>query len=198
MTVFEKDLQGTRYDLGAMLGHSVSERVTVSPLSLQPILNFIRSAQYSISVQEQYLHEPEVNQALIDAAKSGKTVRVNVASACAFGRPTAKEAEGLRQTYQAFDAAGVKSRFFTDSQLIRGVPGYLHAKAIIVDDKRAWLGSINGSTTSFKNNREYGIFFDDPTSVSDLAAQMEIDFNDQNSESWQESIECLKDHPEKT
>ena len=57
----------------------------------------------------------------------------------------------------------------------------------------AWVGSVNGSTTSLTNNREYGIFIDDLVEVQKLNSFMETDFVNANSESWQESLVCKKD-----
>jgi len=84
---------------------------------------------------------------------------------------------------------------FTDLQKVGGMPGYMHAKAIVIDEKRAWVGSINGSTTAVNKNREFGVFFDDTAAVRKLIAQMQEDFTSPNSESWHEGLMCAKDTP---
>ena len=190
--VFENDLKGERYDLAGLLAQAGSPAVTVSPFSLEPLVNFIHSAKTRIRVQEQYLHEPTINAALQNAAQQNIQVQVDVASPCSFGKPSDKEAAAFSKIYQAFDAAGVASRMFTARQKVGGKPGYLHAKAIVVDEERAWVGSVNGSTTSVSNNREFGIFFNDPLSVRRLIGQMEADFTSPDSESWQEGLQCAE------
>ncbi|POA74772.1 hypothetical protein C1882_29035, partial [Pseudomonas sp. FW305-E2] len=71
---------------------------------------------------------------------------------------------------------------------------YLHAKAIIVDGAHAWVGSVNGSTTSLSDNREYGIFLDDNNLINQLDKFVSSDFNNNASESWQDSIVCKYEH----
>jgi phosphatidylserine/phosphatidylglycerophosphate/cardiolipin synthase-like enzyme len=199
--VFKNDLKGKYYDLAELLKSVGSPKVTVSPFSLDQLSAFIDSAKESIRIQNQYLKEPEINKALIRAAgrkgPNGKKVRimVNVASPCSFGKPQGHEATSFATIYRSFDAGGISSRMFTDLQKIGGMPGYLHAKAIVVDDKRAWVGSINGSTTAVNKNREFGVFFDDTVAVRKLIGQMQEDFTSPNSESWQEGLMCTKDTP---
>lgn len=191
--VFEKDLSGQRFDVSSYLTPSVAQKLTISPLSLQPIVDFIGSAQESILIENQYLHEPSLNEALIKAAQRGVKVSITVASFCSFGRPKASEVSRMHIIYGAFDGAGIDTRIFTRQILIDGVPGYLHAKAIVVDGRRAWVGSVNGSTTSVSQNREYGLFFERSDWVSKLQSVMIRDHSDPNTESWQESLSCTKD-----
>ncbi len=192
-TIFEGDLGRRSYNLPAILSGSVAQRLTVSPYSLAPLVQFIRSAKANIRIANQYLWEPHLNQALVDAAKRGVRIDLLVASACAFQPPTPKDQERVKEVFSAFDGAGIRSRMFTSSQLIKGVPGYLHAKAILVDNQRAWVGSVNGSSTAFNNNREFGLFVEDRPSIVGLASRFDADFASAGTESWQESLRCLKD-----
>ncbi len=63
--VFEKDAVGSPFDLNSLLSQG-SNRLTVSPLSVSPLVSFIRSARKSVQVQNQYLKEPQINAALIE------------------------------------------------------------------------------------------------------------------------------------
>ena len=47
---------------------------------------------------------------------------------------------------------------------------YIHAKAIIVDEQRAYVGSQNFSRTSLEFNRELGVIVSDPLAVARLTA----------------------------
>jgi phosphatidylserine/phosphatidylglycerophosphate/cardiolipin synthase-like enzyme len=78
---------------------------------------------------------------------------------------------------------------------VKNKSGYLHAKAIVVDRARAWVGSVNGSTTSIENNREFGIMLNAASEVSKLEAYINADFSHPDSETWQESLLCKKDPP---
>jgi len=192
--VFEKDVLAKAYDLKSLLASFPgAAQLTVSPLSLAPLLAFIRSARTSLIIQNQYLHEPNINSALREVAKRGVKVSINIASPCAFGRPSAGEAQSFATIFKAFDEAGVESRMFTRRETIQGKPGYLHAKAILVDSKTAWVGSVNGSTHAVSRNREFGLFFSDVRAVRVLEDRMVADFRSENGETWQEGLRCLRD-----
>ncbi len=192
--VFEKDLAGVRFDVKQVLSSRDLELLTVSPYSLQPLVDFISSAKKTIEIENQYLKEPTFNEALIKASKAGVKVKVTLASACAFGAPTRSTADSLKTLYSSFEDAGIDTRFFTDQAKIMGRSGYMHAKAIVVDGTRAWMGSVNGSSTAMNQNREYGVFFHQRRNVKLLRETMQADHGDPGTESWSESLQCVKDH----
>jgi len=195
-TIFEADLRGDHYDVASMMASLPSKnklKLTVSPVSLPEIVQFIDSANQSIQIQNQYLTEPKINLALIAAARRGVSVDIMVASVCSFGKPSAQKKTEVQKTFSVFDRAGMSSRFFTKSIIINGKPGYLHAKAIVIDGSKAWVGSMNGSTEAALQNREYGIFFENADWVAQLSELMHNDQLNPESESWQESINCAKD-----
>lgn len=195
--VFENDLQQKAYDLSKIIGQPSASKVTVSPFSLQPIVQFIRTAKKTILIENQYLKNAELNEALIQAAKSGVKVYVVINSICTFSKPDPVQDQRAidlwKNTFKSFDAAGIQSRMFTKQVRIRGYAGYLHSKAIVVDGVRAWVGSVNGSDMALTRNREFGIFLDDEKEVIKLINQISADFNDPFTETWQESLECKKD-----
>ncbi len=195
LSIFEKDLAGQTYALDSILTHSDVSKVTVSPYSLSPLVHFIQSAKSEIYIQNQYLKDPDLNAAIMAAANRGVKVYVMVSSVCSFGIPSPSVATNWKATYTSFDHAGIKTRVFTQQILVNNTPGYLHAKAMVVDGTSAWVGSVNGSTMSLSNNREYGMFLNDPSEVQKLLTIMKQDFNDSNGETWQESLQCKKDTP---
>lgn len=192
--IFEKDLEGEKYNVNDVIIPSAQSKITVSPNSMEPLLDFIRSAKKQILVENQYLKEPTINKALIEAAQDGVQVQVILASACSFGKPKPNEAKKLTSIFKAFDEAGIELKMFTKKIKIGGRPGYMHAKAMVVDGVKAWVGSVNGSTQAITLNREFGIFFDTPADVSKLARKFKQDFADPGEESWQESLDCKENH----
>ena len=191
--IFEKDLIGASYKVNELLLQAPTQKLTVSPFSMAPLKAFIASAVRKIQIQNQYLKEPELNQAILDAAKRGVKIEIMVASACSFAKPTVNDISKWTSTYSAFDQAGIATRIFTRNIKISGFPGYLHAKAIVVDDSRAWVGSVNGSLTSLSDNREYGIFLSNLSEVKKLQVFLDQDFKNPNGESWQDSLTCKHD-----
>jgi cardiolipin synthase len=190
--IFNNDLIGQSYDLASIVA-PVSQKLTVSPLSLAPLVQFIQSAKTSIDLENQYLEQADLNTALETAAQSGVQVGVTVASLCAFGSPSSSASDKDTKTYSAFDSAGISSAMFTQKAQIDGTPGYLHAKAIVVDGNRAWLGSVNGSNSATSNNREFGVFFNNPAWVSALQTQIIADHGSSGSETWSQSLSCSLD-----
>lgn len=190
--IVDKDVRGEWYDATKALVGAGKKLLTVGPNSLEPLVAFIKTAKHRIQVQNQYLKEPNINNALIAAAKKGVAVQVNVSSACAFAKPTASQAKSFGAIYKGFDDVGIESRMFTKNITVNGKKGYLHAKAIVIDDERAWVGSVNGSTQAATKNREFGIFFDTIADVEALSAQMTEDFEHEASLTWEESVECAE------
>lgn len=189
--IFENDLTGRWYDLGPYMTESIAEKLTISGYSLDNLMSFIGRAQKSIRIENQYLKEKTVIELLKEKAIEGVKVQAMVSSLCSFGRP--RNAKASRALFEGFDEAGVKVRMFTSSMKVGGKPGYLHAKAIVVDDTEAWVGSINVSDTAMKSNREFGIFFNKPADVLRLKKILDADYADPMSETWEESLRCAKD-----
>ncbi|MGZ3736571.1 MAG: phospholipase D-like domain-containing protein, partial [Bdellovibrionota bacterium] len=191
--IFNADLAGARYDVKSLIPSGLASTLTVSPISLQPIVDFIDTARNALVVETQYLKDPTMNEAIIRAAKRGVKVSVTVASACAFGKPSSSEAKEIQSVYSAFDSAGISSRMFSASSPVNGHAGYIHAKLIVVDGARAWVGSENGSTESLTQNREYGLIFDKADDVRTVLDTAEADHVSQGAETWSESLTCTKD-----
>jgi phosphatidylserine/phosphatidylglycerophosphate/cardiolipin synthase-like enzyme len=192
-TIFANDLTGQSYDLKGLLTPEVSAILTVSPYSEQPLVDFINSAEQDIEIENQYLKEPAMNQALFNASKRGVKVNATVASLCAFGKPSSSETLSSQKLFGGFDDASISMQIFTSEMTINGKPGYLHAKAIVVDGKNAWVGSVNGSTEAATENREFGIFFNNAAMVKSLFTVMQGDHTNPNGETWEASLTCARD-----
>jgi len=202
-TVFSNDLAGIKLtsDLLATLS---PEKITASPFSRAPLEAFFQKAT-TLRIQEQYLNDNDFNQAIVNLMPSKTSavpvpsVFINVASPCSIPmtppltQVADKDKAAVTTTYSSFDQAKIQTRMFSKNQKIGGQNGYLHAKVIVVNDQKAWVGSVNGSSTSLDNNREYGIFIDNKDWVSKIIGQMKADFSDPQAETWQESLNCAKD-----
>lgn len=193
-SVVEHDLVGNSYDVTSVMAPGTDRRITIGPNSLRPIVSMIQSARQSILIENQYLKEPDLNRALLDAARRGVQVQVVVASFCSFGSPRPEEARKVRAIFSEFENAGIQTRIFDKRMKVNGQNGYLHAKAIVVDGSRAWIGSVNGSVQAMELNREFGIFFEDAEQVRELETIMAGDFSNPAAETWQQSLQCEQDH----
>lgn len=130
----------------------------VSPTNArEQLLALVHDAQESLDLYAEVLRDPEILDALAVAEERGVHVRIVVSPSPDF----AAEREALA-------AAGVDIRLASSL--------YIHAKAIIADGERAFIGSQNLSATSLDQNRELGIILDDPVNLARLTRTFEIDF----------------------
>ena len=189
--VFESDLKGSAYDLRALVQSLKPGTLTISPYSMVPLVSFINGAKRTLQIENQYLKDPTLNQAIINAGLRGVHVEVMVEDLCHFGWPTEKERASLKALSDSFEQAHLLARAFTKNISINGMPGYLHAKAIVVDQEWAWVGSVNGSTGALTNNREFGIFFSDRNEVSKLSQTLAADFRALGSVSLNANVSCV-------
>jgi cardiolipin synthase len=192
-TIFERDWAGVPYNVTQVLPSAAFQRLSISPFSSLPLVRLIQSARISIEIEQQYLNDPALNDAILAATQRGVSVRLLISSLCSFGWPKETERRKATITYGRFDRAGVKTRMFTSSIRINGRPGYLHSKAIIIDGERAWIGSVNGSATSMNHNREFGIFIHDQKIIQKMRSSFVKAFQDPNTETWRQSLQCTKD-----
>ena len=132
--------------------------LVVSPTNArEQLLALVRGARVSLDLYAEVLRDPQLLDALAAAAKRGIRVRIVVSPSADF----AAEVEELT-------ASGVDIRF--SSSL------YIHAKLIVADGERAFIGSQNLSATSLDQNRELGIIVDDPVNLARLTRTFAIDF----------------------
>ncbi len=122
-----------------------------SPLALSPqnsrerITALIEGAQHSLWLEEATLLDEDITKTLIETAKRGVDVR--------FIAPQREEDDVAEDNLKRVADAGGQVAWLADP--------YVHAKVILADGKRAFVGSVNLSFTSFELNRELGIITED-------------------------------------
>lgn len=187
--VFEADFAGETYDITKLVSKRAWRTLTISPVSAPAMLGLINSAKKSLQIETQYLYDPLFNEALIRAADRGVEISVVVSGICSFGFPAPRAKERAQRQFEAFDRAGIAVRAYRADAQINGMPSYMHAKAIVIDGKTAWVGSINGSSQSLRQNREFGIIFGDAAPLARLSQTMSDDW-EKSSETWQQNLNC--------
>lgn len=125
--------------------------------SRRKILAFIQQAQSDIKIYTQTISDYKVIEALANAARAHVKVQILLSSV-----PTKKRLNYLRR-------AGV------EVHVSEGY--YIHAKVLIVDQKRAILGSINLTETSLDQNRELSVMTSDKKIVRQLTQLFDQDFS---------------------
>jgi len=127
----------------------------LSPSDARPLLQaLIGSARRTLDVYGEELQDPGMEKALAVAARHGVHVRLILPA------PSGPD----------YDAAGV--RLVTAASVrVRRLPRsylYIHAKVIVADGRRAFVGSQNLSAASLDDNRELGIIVADQRVIGTL------------------------------
>lgn len=192
--IFERDFAGKPYDIDKLLTPGVKAKLTVSPVAEPDLIGLINSAQRSLQIQAQYLKEPELNQAIQQAAQRGVKVEATMASTCAFSRyPKESAKANLQSIYNPMLEAGVDMRFFTEENLIKGKRAYMHAKVFLADDSAVWIGSINGSPRSTESNREFGLILRRADWIAKVKQIVTRDMQSAGNEDLANNLNCVKE-----
>lgn len=128
--------------------------LVVSPdNSRDKLTALIRSAQKSLDLEIEVLEDRKLVALL---AEKAKTIPVRIITPPPEKITTNKT------------VAGAQRRILSSP--------YVHAKLLLVDSSRAYVGSVNFSTQSLDKNRELGIIISQPDVVERLAQVFESDF----------------------
>ncbi|WP_460170355.1 phospholipase D-like domain-containing protein [Thermus sp. FJN-A] len=142
-------------------------RLVVEPEDgVKPLLDLIASARQEVLVK-MYLWTPsrmDVVEALGQAVARGVRVRVLLEREPAGGRVDLS-------VFQALKDRGVEVKLTTPFRFV-----FVHEKSLVVDRKRAWVGTMNLTGSSFSANREYALVLDDPRQVAEVARVFEADW----------------------
>ncbi|GER86740.1 hypothetical protein KDW_09020 [Dictyobacter vulcani] len=145
-----------------------SPRLVVSPLnSHSTFLSLIHHATTSLSIEAEELQDSQVQQALTEARQRGVQVRI-ILPASTGG--------------QDYNLAGITAMQKSGVQVRQDTQLYMHAKIIVVDQKKAFVGSENISTASLDQNRELGILVADTYVLSALSNTFQQDWSNSQAE----------------
>ncbi|MBO9541776.1 phosphatidylserine/phosphatidylglycerophosphate/cardiolipin synthase family protein [bacterium] len=127
------------------------------------IFEAIDGAQREILVEQQYLWDQDLCDRLLAAAKRGVLVRAIV--------PSNSDKAFKHLNYQSLNAilkAGGQARLFKGET----VASYVHTKYFAVDDRIAFIGSVNGDTRALNDNQELDVAITDPGLVLELKTRL--------------------------
>jgi phosphatidylserine/phosphatidylglycerophosphate/cardiolipin synthase-like enzyme len=138
-----------------------SGALVVAPVNAQSkIVAVASSATTTLDVEGEEFSDTQTANAIAAAAKAGVKVRVVVANTT----PTSTQTTAINTV----KAAG--------ATVVATASPYIHAKAMIADNKTMYVGSANFSTGSLRYNRELGVILADPTEIAKVAAAIDTDF----------------------
>jgi len=122
--------------------------LVVSPVNARnAFLALINSAHSTLLVEAEEMNDAIIEQALVSVAQHGVQVQVILPA------PHGSSGDSNSQGISAIKQGSVQVR--EDARL------YMHAKMMVVDGQKAFVGSENISTQSLDQNRELGIIVSD-------------------------------------
>lgn len=138
--------------------------LVVSPVNARAAFDaLIALAQHTLLVTGEEMQDDGIEADLVAAARRG--VHVQVILPASSSSSSDSNSQGIATIQQG----GVSVR--EDSQL------YMHAKIIVVDGQRAFVGSENISTQSLDGNRELGLIIADNAVLNTLQQTFQADWN---------------------
>ncbi len=151
--MFAADFAGTPYVPNGNL--------LVAPVNARDgLLALIATAKTSIDVEGEEFSDFKIADALVAAAKAGTKVRVVLAD----NAPTTSQTQAIARLKGA-----------SIPVVSVGTP-YIHAKALVVDGARAYVGSENFTTGSLQYNRELGLITTNAASAASISQTIAKDF----------------------
>ena len=132
---------------------------------LDPVRDFISSAQTTLLIKQFTFTEPSLVQAVIDRSNAGVQVRVMLNAARSGGDRANDE------TYEQLQAAGVDVQWANPKFYVT------HEKSIVVDGKAAMVATYNLMIKYFTLTRDYGIITHDPVHVAQIIDVFNADWN---------------------
>jgi len=134
--------------------------------STNQLIKLVASASSTLDIEVENLGADDLIAAFNSAASRGVQVRL-IIPACSGNN---------NNNYAALKKlVGVKYHVEPDSKSIE--QPYLHAKMIVADGKRNYIGSINFSYNSTVKARELGVIFLDESIGSKLSTEFDTDWN---------------------
>jgi cardiolipin synthase len=132
-----------------------------SPGSEAAMISFINGARQSLEIYNEEISDMPVVFALIRAAQRSVDVLVDMTYSSQW-----------QNAFEELDTAGAHIRTYDES-----APLYIHAKMIVADGARAFVGSENFSPTSLDENRELGIMITDKEIIASLMKTFGADWS---------------------
>jgi cardiolipin synthase len=131
-----------------------------SPGALDSELSLINSVRHTLDIYNEEMNDAAVTSALAAAARRGVDVKVVMTASSDWN-----------SAFKKLTGAGVHVRTYKQDASL-----YIHAKMILVDGRRVFLGSQNFSAGSLDDNRELGTILSTGAMIRSLEATFAGDY----------------------
>ena len=131
---------------------SSNPNLVVSPINARSVLtSLLNSAGQTIDIEMEVIEDRDIIQILKEKAKAD-VIRIII--------PDFSEVAANKEEAVVLEQNGVDVKTM-------GSP-YVHAKLVIIDDQKAYVGSVNFTTQSLDRNRELGIIIEQQNIIQTL------------------------------
>lgn len=138
-----------------------SMHLVISPNNSRSVLtSLIKESKKSIEIEAEVVEDSQIINLLSEKAKN---VQVELII------PSFSQIQANKQAADKLSKAGVVVKTLSSP--------YVHAKLILIDDLKAYIGSINLSSQSMDENRELGIILLQSQGINLLNSTFESDWN---------------------
>lgn len=146
--------------------------VTAPDNAEREIIALLEGAEESIRIEQVAIHPDHAFlRAAIDAAERGVHVRILLDDSWYVERENRALVERLESRAER-DGLPIEARL-VDS---RGKFEKIHAKGVVVDDRRTLVGSVNWNDSSVRNNREVAVILESEAAAAYYAAVFDADW----------------------
>jgi cardiolipin synthase len=143
-----------------------TSRLIVEPDDgLQPVVDFIRSAESSLLIKQFTFTEESFIQAVIERKNAGVDVRVMLNPQRSGGDRANDD------TFDKFKDAGVNVQWANPKFYVT------HEKSMVVDGKAALIATFNLCEKYFSLTRDYGVITDQPYRVAQITEVFDADWD---------------------
>lgn len=140
---------------------SNTDYLVLSPINSRiKISSLLNSGTKSIEIEDEIIEDKQIINLLKEKAKN-----VNIKIII----PTFSQVESNKIAVSELIKSGILVKVISSP--------YIHAKLILIDDKTAYVGSINLSSQSMDENRELGIILSEAKSINLLNQTFDLDWS---------------------
>jgi cardiolipin synthase len=145
-----------------------ADQLIIEPdMGRDPIINAIKSAQYSIHLVMYGMTDSILRNELIKKKNQGIAVKI------ILERAPYKNSNENRKTIFLLNKNQMD--WISDLPNIR----LIHEKTLLIDDKKALIMNFNFTRSAFKNDRNFGLIIDDVKTVNEIEHIFSSDWNKQ-------------------
>jgi len=132
---------------------------------IEPLARAITRAHSSLLIKMFLFSEPRLIREVINAHRRGVSVRVML------NPPRGSGIETNEDTFRALSGAGVPTRWTTPDFVVT------HEKSMVIDERAAFIQSLNWSPRHFTDTRDHCIITQDPAEVREVFSCFDADWH---------------------